>query len=117
MKILHLCCLLLISIFSLESNAQELSKVDSIIDTYPKTFINPKRLSERICFDFSDPTERVRAIYAWEAKNVKYNVKALYSKKKARRFKYNSREEKIRKENNFQNKLANRTLSKYSSFL
>ena len=106
MKILHIYCIIWIAIYSLNIDAQNFSKVDSIIDSYPKTFLNPKKLSERICYDFFDQSERVRAIYAWEAKNVKYDVKALYSKKKTRSFKYRSKEERIKKEVKFQNKLA-----------
>jgi transglutaminase/protease-like cytokinesis protein 3 len=117
MRILHKYCIfiLLSSILSLDLDAQNFSQVDSVIDAYPKSFLNPKRLAERICLDFIDPSERVRAIYAWEAKNIEYDVKALYSKKKARGFKYRSQEEKIKKEIKFQNKLTSRTLRKKSA--
>jgi transglutaminase/protease-like cytokinesis protein 3 len=97
---------------SLDISAQDLHLVDSIIDTYPKSFLSPERLSIRIYSDFKDQTQRARAIYAWVGKNIEYDVKALNSHKKRKSFSYNTTSEKLRKEAKLQTKVANQTFRK-----
>lgn len=101
-----------LSFVSLDISAQDFCAVDSIISTYPRTFLSPERLSIRICSDFKDQTERARAIYAWIGNNIKYDVKALNTHKKRRSYSYKSINEKLKKEEKLQSKVANQTLRK-----
>jgi hypothetical protein len=95
---------------SLNISGQDLHLVDSIIDTYPKSFLSPERLSIRICSDFTDKTQRARAIYAWIGRNIEYDVKALSKHKKKKSFSYKLISEKQRKEAKLQTKVASQTL-------
>jgi transglutaminase/protease-like cytokinesis protein 3 len=89
--------------------AQDYEKVDLIIESYPTSFRSLDKLSTRISLDFKDPSERVRAIYAWIAKNVKYDVKSYYSKGKSNGYSYKTVAQKIENENRFQDKTAQKT--------
>lgn len=96
----------------MSASAQEFEKVDSLIDYYPRSFLNTEKLALRICTDFKDQTQQARAIYAWIGKNIEYDVKAFYSKKKSKNISYKSEEERQRKEAKLQNRISNQTFRK-----
>jgi transglutaminase/protease-like cytokinesis protein 3 len=54
--------------------AQDYSKVDSVVKTYPKVFSSVDRLAGRIKKDFTKEDEKARAIFTWIATNIKYDV-------------------------------------------
>ncbi|NQU88353.1 MAG: transglutaminase, partial [Mariniphaga sp.] len=86
MKNLTSLLLLLLSVYYL--NAQQLSEIDIKITEYPKTFTDVKDLANLINTDFDTDEKKARAIYSWIALNVKYDIKAQFSKKRKKRIKY-----------------------------
>jgi len=112
MKNTCLICLIFFSPLSFTIFAQDYSKTDSIVDTYPKFYLHPNNLSQRINRDFTDPSERARAAYAWIAKNITYDLSSLHSVNKRRTIRYSSKSQKASKENRLQNRLVKRTLRK-----
>jgi transglutaminase/protease-like cytokinesis protein 3 len=107
---IYISLLFLFAFFNI--SGQEFHRIDSIVDSYPKSFSKEEKISERICSDFQDQSERARAIYAWIAKNVEYDVKAYYAKRKPKTYKYSSKVEKIRKEEKHIERVVNQTLRK-----
>ncbi|MGV8830170.1 MAG: transglutaminase domain-containing protein [Breznakibacter sp.] len=96
------------------THAQNYSKIDRIVELYPKSQ-SQEKLAERICNDFEQPDERVRAIYTWIARNVKYDTKKFYSKKKHNYIKYKTKEEKQIKEKKLEDKVAKKTISSHKA--
>lgn len=101
--------LFIILFFSFTATAQDYSKVDEKVKTYPKSFSDTQKLAERIAKDFSADDEKARAIFTWIALNVKYDLPA-YGKGSQVAFSYASEEEKIIKQKKFKNDLALKTL-------
>ncbi|MCK5535601.1 MAG: hypothetical protein KAI79_02175 [Bacteroidales bacterium] len=96
-------------------NAQQLDPIDVMVSQYPKTFNKPEELATLINNDFDTDKDKARAIYSWITMNVKYDIKAHYSKKKRKKIKYKNkvdRAQKIRKlEINLENKALNKHLA------
>jgi transglutaminase/protease-like cytokinesis protein 3 len=90
--------------------AQDLQTVDETVKSYSHSFKNPDKLAELINRDFTKPEEKARAIYAWIALNVEYDVKALKTSTKSISYSYSSPEEKIEIENKIETDLAVKTL-------
>ncbi|MFC6095027.1 transglutaminase domain-containing protein [Flavobacterium qiangtangense] len=86
--------------FSLQTLAQDFSKVDAIVSNYPKSFSKVEDLASKINHDFSKEEEKARAIYSWIAFNVKYDVKSYFSNSgRVVKYSYRTPEEKIQKQN------------------
>lgn len=66
--------LFLICSISLFSQKSQLERVDDIVKNY-HNFENIEDLAKKIDSDFSTPLEKVRAAYAWTAKNISYSYK------------------------------------------
>ncbi len=68
--------LLVLLLFSIQANfAQNYSKIDSIVKTYPKSFKSIKSFADRIESDFNTDLEKTRATYYWIANNIAYDYK------------------------------------------
>ncbi len=90
--------------------AQDYSKVDNTVNSYPKSFASPEKLAEQINTDFTSETDKVRAIFTWIATNIKYDLREFKSGGNAIAFRYSSEQEKIQKEIKFRYDLASKTL-------
>ncbi len=105
-----LLCLFLISANSLFS--QDYSKVDETVKTYPESFTSLEKLAERINKDFTKDDEKARAIYAWMAFHIKYDLAAAknIAATKQVAFSFKTEEEKIQKQQQFRQDMALKTL-------
>ncbi|MGQ1947590.1 transglutaminase domain-containing protein [Geofilum sp. OHC36d9] len=90
--------------------AQDLQAVDETVKSYSHSFKKPEKLAELINRDFTKPEEKTRAIYAWIALNVEYDVKALKTSTKSISYSYSTPEEKAEIEKKIENDLAAKTL-------
>lgn len=88
---------------------QNFAVVDKKVDAYPLYF-NANHIASRIAHDFTNETDKVRAVYTWVAKNIKYDLKEFYSGDKQYSFSYASPEELQRKILNRNNFLVNKTI-------
>jgi transglutaminase/protease-like cytokinesis protein 3 len=85
--------------------------VDARVAAYPKSFSDAQPLADRINADFSTDIEKARAIFTWTAKNITYDMHALYSQANGGvAFSYSTTEEKLAKEREFRLKLVKKTL-------
>lgn len=96
--------------FANVTQAQDYSKVDNLVSSYPKSFSSPEKLAEQINADFTSETDKVRAIFTWIGSNVKYDLREFNSGGNAIAFSYSSEQEKIQKEIKFRYNLAVKTL-------
>lgn len=92
--------------------AQNYAKVDKIVKKYSKRFSNADELSNKINKDFELPHEKARAIYTWITLNIKYDVDKLKSPFEQIAFSYDTQEEKLAKEREIFEGIANQTLKK-----
>jgi len=88
--------------------SQDYTKVDSIVSKYPKRFNSATKLAKRISNDFKTDSDRVRAVFFWIADNVSYVPKELGKFT----YEYEDREEYLRKEKKFDDRLSSRVVSK-----
>lgn len=91
-------------------NAQQLNEINVIVSGYPKSFTEAEDLANLINTDFDSDEKKARAIYSWITMNVKYDIKAYYSKKRTKRIKYNSKAEKAMKLRKQRVRIENKTL-------
>jgi len=92
------------------TQAQDYSKVDNVVNSYPKSFSSPEKLAEQINTDFTSETDKVRAIFTWIGSNVRYDLREYNSGGNAIAFTYGSEQEKLQKEIKFRYELAVKTL-------
>ena len=86
-------------------------RVDEQVKSYPKSFSDPQLLAQRINADFSQPDEKVRAIFTWITLNIKYDLNAYYTQaNNGIAYSYSSPEDKIKKDFEFRLTLAKKTL-------
>jgi len=93
--------------------SQDYTKVDVIVKTYPASFSSVEKLAEAINKDFSKDDEKARAIFTWIALNVKYDLTAYNTIKNGSggvAYSYRNEQEKLAKELQFRQDLANRAL-------
>lgn len=57
--------------------AQSYSHVDTVVDTYPKSFQSIEAFGDRIQKDFTEDADKVRAAYYWIATHITYDYKSL----------------------------------------
>lgn len=94
-------------------NAQELNKIDAVVSQYPKTFNEAEELAALINNDFESDKDKARAIYSWITNNVKYDIKAHFSKKKKKRIKYKDKVDKAQKESKQRIRIENKALNEH----
>jgi transglutaminase/protease-like cytokinesis protein 3 len=104
--ILFLSFLFAVPVFS-----QNYEQVDKKVSQYPKSFSKLSKLSDLINKDFKKPEEKARAIYAWIAMNVSYDVKGM-TNTKSTSFSYRTQEEKRQIEKKMEEDLALKTMKK-----
>lgn len=66
--------LMLLLLTSAVAFAQNPAKVDSIVKLYPKSYSSTVRLSDKIKTDFNTDYDKARAVFAWIALNINYDV-------------------------------------------
>jgi transglutaminase/protease-like cytokinesis protein 3 len=103
---------LIISFSFYKAISQDYQKVDKIVDKYPHSFSKPEKLAELINKDFSTDVDKARAIYRWIALYVAYDVKTYFSGQKTVSYTYSTKEEKARKEKEYELSVALETLKK-----
>ena len=105
--------LLFLSCFVLtKSFAQSFSKVDSIVNKYPRYYTSPDKLAALINKDFKEQPDKARAIFTWLAGNVQFDVKEASNKVV---FRYATQEEKIAKEKKYKNELVLKALREHKT--
>ncbi|WP_290844234.1 transglutaminase domain-containing protein [Flavobacterium sp.] len=91
--------------------AQDYAAVDQKVFAYPTSFASPEKLADKVNLDFSSETQKARAIYAWIAKNVSYDLAEFRSNQGGRvAFSYRTPEEKEQKLQKYNLDLANKTM-------
>lgn len=114
MKILKIKIVLLFVVVFFGSNMVAFSKdyksVDEKVKEYPSNFSKVKKIADLINSDFSSDDDKARAIYAWIAMNIKYDIKQLNRNKKQIKYSFSSEEERIRKEQEIVMDIATKTL-------
>ena len=103
--------LLLSILINIPLLSQNYQQVDAKVKSYPKSFSNLDKLADLINRDFKKPEEKARAIYAWIAMNVSYDVKGMTNTKSVS-FSYRTEEEKRQKEKKIEEDLALKTMKK-----
>ncbi|MFT3793155.1 transglutaminase domain-containing protein [Flavobacterium sp.] len=103
-----LCLLLLL--FGNTLFAQDYSKVDNLVKTYPKSFSNPNKLAEKINADFKTDEEKVRAAFTWIALHVNYDLKAYQSGGNMIAYTYSGEADRLAKEKQYRLEYAEKTL-------
>jgi transglutaminase/protease-like cytokinesis protein 3 len=88
--------------------SQNFSKVDSLVSLYPSDYVNIDDLVLKINSDFSNESDKARAIFCWVCKNISYDVE--FAKKlefeTINAFSYKTEKELIEKEKKFNSNLA-----------
>lgn len=107
MKKAILLCILFLS--QIQLFAQDYSKTDNIVANYPKTFSSPNQLATLIKNDFSDQSEKARAIFTWISLNIKFDSNDGQGQVG---YRYSSEKERIEKEKQFKKNQAVKTISK-----
>ncbi|PIB23749.1 hypothetical protein BFP77_15675 [Maribacter sp. 4U21] len=88
--------------------SQDYQKVDEIVSKYPNHFSSAAKLTKQISNDFNTDSDKVRAAFYWIADNVEYDSKE-YGKFT---YEYADKEEYLRKEKKFDDRLSKRVISK-----
>ncbi len=106
--------LLYISVFFVWNSiyAQDYTRIDELVKSYPASFANSEKLAVKINQDFITEEDKARAIFVWIALNVRYDLAAFNAQRSNRAVAYSfkSEEEKILKELQFRKELAEKTL-------
>lgn len=77
--------------------AQEFSKVDAIVNSYPR-YRSPQQLADRISHDFSSDIDKVRASFKWITNNIRYNLEeAMRPGRTTIQYRYTSEKERLEK--------------------
>lgn len=103
---------IILILFSFNLNAQDFSEVDQIVINYPNNFNSPAKLAKKINADFNRDIDKVRAIYRWIAENVEYDIELFrdLSEHPKYAFSYRTNEERITKEIEYHNQMADETI-------
>ena len=89
--------LFLFLLSSITISAQEFTKIDTIVKSYPR-YRSPQQLADRISKDFSSYLDKVRASFKWITNNIRYNLKeALQPNRTVIQFRYSSDKERLEK--------------------
>jgi hypothetical protein len=109
---IKLLCLLFFLVAS-TAFSQRYLQIDNTVKAYPKSFSNPGKLAEKINQDFKGDEEKARAIFTWIGLNIRYDLKAYESGSGGIAYSYSDEEDRLRKEQLFRQKTAERTLSSH----
>ena len=105
MKSLFLTLFISFSIFS-----QDFSKIKEKTNTY-SGLLTAEQLSKKIATDFSSETDKVKALFSWMTKNIRYDLEEYYNpKNKTTSFRYRTIEEKNKILQGIKDKTVNETL-------
>lgn len=96
--------------FSFDVSAQSDAEVDERTAQYPKRFVTPEALGERIATDFSSDRAKARALYNWIGHHISYNVAQLRTGSGRVAFSYRTETEKQQKIDAHERQLALKTL-------
>lgn len=90
--------------------SQEYAAVDQIVKNYA-SFSKPENLAAQINRDFTKEDQKARAIFTWIALNIHYDLKTYYSGsgQKIVSFSFRNEQERIQKERQHNQDLANLT--------
>ena len=102
--------ILLFFSFTISVNAQDYTKVDATVNSYPKTFASPDKFAEQVNKDFKNKEEKARAIFTWITTNIKYDLVAFGVNERPAAFSFKTQEEKEAKQKKFKEELAAKTL-------
>lgn len=86
-----------VTVFFANGFSQDFQHVDDKVKLYPKRFGSAEQLAAQIEKDFSDETDRVRAIYTWITHHISYDMEAYLKGETLINFSYSDREDYIRK--------------------
>ncbi|MCH2216888.1 MAG: transglutaminase [Flavobacteriales bacterium] len=77
---------------SFEIYAQDYTKIDRIVQSYPK-YTSPQQLANRISDDFDDDISKARAAFRWLTLHIRYDLEEYYQPKQPIRFQYRTQQE------------------------
>ncbi|MFP9098319.1 transglutaminase domain-containing protein [Flavobacterium sp. RHBU_24] len=92
------------------AHAQDYTKVDNTVKTYPTTYNSIDRLASRISADFSRDDEKARALFTWIALNIRYDTSPGAMGRKPLKYSYSTEAERLAKIAAIESDLANTTL-------
>ncbi|WP_297333697.1 transglutaminase domain-containing protein [Flavobacterium sp.] len=92
------------------ATAQDYTKVDNLVKSYPNTYKTPAQLAERIAADFQREDERARALFTWIAYNISFDESPAALGRKPVRYSYTTEAERLAKVAEIENDLAKETL-------
>jgi transglutaminase/protease-like cytokinesis protein 3 len=95
--------------------AQQLSPIDATVAQYPKTFESSEELAALINTDFTTDEDKARAIYSWITRNVEFDVKAQFSKKKKKRITYKDKVDLAQKQQKQRIRTENKALVEHKA--
>lgn len=108
--------LLFILLFAIFINISLKGQIDEsikqLVRSYPSSISSCEKLAERINTDFSSTKDRAGAIYVWITYNISYDVEAANSNKKSKGFTYRTQEEKLQKEEKYNDKIISKAFRK-----
>lgn len=93
-------------LFSISISAQKYTKVDNIVNAYPK-YRTPQQLADRISKDFSSDIDRVRASFKWLTNNISYSLDYYFHNQRTVRFKYSNEREREAELQKIRDKIVN----------
>ena len=70
---------------SFEIYAQDYTKIDRIVQSYPK-YTSSQQLANRISDDFDDDISKARAAFRWLTLHIRYDLEEYYHPKQPIRF-------------------------------
>ncbi|MDT7833497.1 transglutaminase domain-containing protein [Flavobacteriaceae bacterium S356] len=74
-------------------SGQEFTRVDNIVNNYPK-YRSPQQLADRISKDFSSDLDKVRASFKWLTNNISYSLDYYFHNQRTISFTYSSEKER-----------------------
>lgn len=96
-------------------SAQDFSAVDNTVKTYPK-HITAEKLADQIATDFTSDEDKVRAVFIWLAKNIRYNLDEYFNPKQKRiGFRYKNEADKQAKLRAIKDNIVKKTLASRSA--
>lgn len=103
MDMKRLFILILFVANSLQS--QEFSRVDQIVDAYPK-YRTPEKLAAKIQKDFNSDLDKTRAAFKWLSNNISYSIRLAKSGRRSIEYQFYSEEERLAKLQAIKDKLV-----------
>lgn len=108
-KIHNLIYTTLLLIFAVTVQAQDFTKVDATVKSWPD-FADTDKFAAKVNADFKREDEKARAIFTWIATHIKYDLAAYGVNERPVAYSFKTQEEKQAKEKKFKEDLAQKTL-------